>query len=300
MMDFKQLEAFVVLSEELHFTRAAERLGIAQPTLSLQIRALEESVDLLLFDRVGKRITLTQAGVVLLRRAKEVISLVTNAKTELNDLRHLRTGQLVIGMLSGDLDYRLSHLMIEFHREFPQIKISLHGPVDIHQMIQQNQADIGLTVMTGGDDKIVQIPLIHETFGLLVHADHPLAESPNVEFHRLQDWPVVSFPPGYSGRELIDLYCLRQGFRVHPIIETSTVPSIVNLVQNGVGVAALSRQLVESIDANDVRFVPFVDPIPVRDIGIIYRSDKYLSHASRAFIQKLTSHLGTTRSSSDH
>lgn len=244
-----------------------------------------------MFDRIGKRITLTQAGVVLLKHTKQVMQTIKSAQDELDDLKHLYTGTLNVGMLSGDLDFRLTNIVIEFHREFPDIKLTLQGSVNIRQMVLQNQADIGLTVLGHEDDRIIQIPLIHETFGIVTSERHSLAdriEFPFVDLHKL---PLILFPKGFVGRDLIDSHSDEKGIRLEPIIETSTVPSIINMVRNDLGVSVFSRQLIESIGGNDLRFIPLVDPTPFRDIGIIYRSDRYISHAARSFVNKLISRL---------
>lgn len=290
-MDLKQLQAFDVVSQELHFTRAADRLGIAQPTLSLQIRALEESYGIPLFDRTGKRVVLTQAGLIFSKYVKEILQALRSAEAELNDLKHLHTGSLVVGMLTGDLDFRLSDVLIDFRREFPNIKLSLHGPVDVREMVLQNEADIGLTALTQEDAQLVQIPLIHETFGVVAHKSHPIAECSEIALSGVTDLPLILFPRGLVGRELLDAYCSEHAILYEPSIETSTVPSIINLVRHRLGVSVLSKQLVDSIGFDDLRFVPIVDPTPTRDIGIIYRKDRYLSHAARTFIRRLLSHL---------
>jgi LysR family cyn operon transcriptional activator len=288
-MDLKHLEAFVALTEELHFTRTAERLGIAQPTLSLQIRALEERVGLPLFDRTAKRLVLTQAGIVLLKHARHVVQALQSAEEELSDLKQLNVGELRIAMLSGDLDFRLTPMLINFRKAFPKIRLILHGPVDVRQMILQNTADIGLTVISREDDRVVQVPYIHEYFGIVTSAEHPLSTRVEIPFVELPDLPIITFPREYPGRRLIDAYCVEQGVKMKPLIETSTVPSIVQLIRSDLGVSILPFQLFESFGMEDLRFIPIVEPTPVRDIGIIYRADRYLSHAARSFLRMLTS-----------
>lgn len=104
----------MAVCEELHFTKAADKAGISQPNLSLQIKALEEEIGMPLFDRIGKRIALTDAGGVLLKHARGMFQNLQNAKLEIGELRHHQGGTLGVGVLPSELDFRLTPMFIDF------------------------------------------------------------------------------------------------------------------------------------------------------------------------------------------
>ncbi|WP_372631322.1 LysR family transcriptional regulator [Cohnella sp.] len=120
-MELRHLESFKVVCEQLHFTKAAELLNIAQPTLSQQIKALEDGIGTPLFDRMGKRIAITEAGHILYEQCIQIFRNLDYAHDAINDLRTMQRGKLVLGVLPCDLDELLTPVMIEFYQEFPNI-----------------------------------------------------------------------------------------------------------------------------------------------------------------------------------
>ncbi|MGV2644768.1 LysR family transcriptional regulator, partial [Clostridium perfringens] len=122
----------------LHFSEAAHKLGISQPTLSQQIRVLEDEVGVPLFDRMGKKTVQTEAGAILEHYARQMIQQMENAKRAIADLTHLNTGRLRVAVLPSDLDYRLTSLLVEFHKEFPNTQVQIIPSIDIVNQVLNN------------------------------------------------------------------------------------------------------------------------------------------------------------------
>ena len=118
-MELRQLNYFLVLCKELHFSEAAFKLGISQPTLSQQIRVLEDEVGVPLFDRIGKKTVKTEAGNILERYTLEIFRLLDSAEEAIFDLTNLHAGNIRLAVLPSDLDYRLTPLLVDFHKDFP-------------------------------------------------------------------------------------------------------------------------------------------------------------------------------------
>src|SRR3954463_14977185 len=123
-MDLRQLRYLVALAEECHFTRAAERMHIAQPALSQQVRRLEEELGLPLVDRTTRRVALTDAGRLLVDRARRALAEVDAARAELADLAGVRAGRVVIGAMPSTGPFDLSRLLAEYHRRYPDVELS--------------------------------------------------------------------------------------------------------------------------------------------------------------------------------
>ena len=126
-MELKQLEYFMTLSQELHFTRAAEKLGITQPSLSQQIRLLEHEVGMPLFDRVGKKTMLTQAGKELQHHGYNVFHELSQARAVISELQGLKRGTLKIGALLTVVNYLLPPTVMGFHNSYPNVELSVLG-----------------------------------------------------------------------------------------------------------------------------------------------------------------------------
>src|SRR5699024_5942293 len=140
-MELRQLEYFMAVCKELHFTRAAEKLNIAQPTLSQQIKRLEDEVGIPLFDRIGKKIALTEAGKILLKHGQSVFFEIEQAEAALKDLNELQRGKLEIGSLLTCVNYLLPPAIKQFKQLYPNVKLSVHGlkTNDIKKELLENE-----------------------------------------------------------------------------------------------------------------------------------------------------------------
>lgn len=284
-MELRQLEYFIAVCEELHFSKAAEKLGISQPNLSLQIKALEEEIGAPLFDRLGKRISLTTAGHILQKHSRNLLADLQNAYDELAELRHHQGGRLAVGVLPSELDYRLTPLFIDFHRRFPKVGLRIHASVELVKMVLDATLDIAVSLMPIPDDRLTVLPLTEETYGLVVSERHELAGRDSVALDELKGLPIVIYPRGFWGRELVEDACRRQGFELNAIVETTSNPSLFRFVAEGVGASVQTADLVESVGDPALRFIPIRDDPPTRRMAIFHRSDKYLGHVANSFIR---------------
>ncbi|WEG14515.1 LysR family transcriptional regulator [Pullulanibacillus sp. KACC 23026] len=292
-MELRRLDYFVAVCEELHFTKAADRIGISQPNLSLQIKALEEEIGTPLFDRIGKRISLTEAGMILLKYAREMFQSLHNARHEIDDLRYQRGGSLGVGALPSELDFRLTPLFIHFCKTYPNIKLKIVSEVALTELILDNEIDVGISVKPLNDPRLVIRPLSREAYGIVVSKDHAFSSRKSIALTDLKGVPIVIYPRGFWGRDFLENFCQQHGFNLNVVVETSSNPSLFHFVKENIAVAIQAHSLLESIDNLNLRFIPIHDHPPVRETSIIYRSDKYLSHAAQAFIHFAEDQLKT-------
>ncbi|MBE0336679.1 LysR substrate-binding domain-containing protein [Paenibacillus sp. 23TSA30-6] len=285
-MEIRQLQYFLRLCKELHFSEAAYKLGISQPTLSQQIRVLEDEVGVPLFDRIGKKTVKTEAGELLEHYASQVIQQLENAKNAISDLTHLHTGHLRVAVLPSDLDYRLTPVLISFHKEFPHTKVQVIPSIDIYNEVLDNKVDIGVGLGIHSDHRLHRIPFYTETHSLYVNTEHDLADRDMVVPEDLAKVPLVMFPKGFVGRDLVDRWCEDQGILIHPLMETGSATSLFQLVKEGIGATIQPSQLIESFGSLGVRAIP-IEHAPTRHLEMFYRVDKYVSPAAKAFIQKM-------------
>lgn len=289
-MELRHLHYFLTLCEELHFSEAAFKIGISQPTLSQQIRVLEGEVGVPLFDRLGKKTVQTEAGLILQRYAIKAIKELENAQTAIDDLKDAYSGTLRVAVLPSDLDYHLTELLVAFHRDFPSVHIEVIPSIDIPNKVLLNEVDIGLALVEPAHSQLTARPIFKESYCLFVSKKSHLATRKKIEISELADIPLILYPKGFYGRDLIDRWCLTQGIRVEPIMAPGSSTAIFQLIEAGVGASIQPHKLIEAFEDRDMIAIPIEDA-PQRSLAIIYRNDRYLSKAAQRFITELTDYF---------
>ncbi|GIP59868.1 LysR family transcriptional regulator [Paenibacillus sp. FSL W8-0186] len=291
-MELRQLEYFAAICKEMHFSRAAENLCTTQSNLSQQIKFLESELGLPLFDRIGKRIALTDAGKILLEHSQSIFEHVDYAKRAISDLKKMEGGMLDIGILPGDGDLLFDALLIDFHKNYPRLSISVTETMDVYEQVLNGIRDLGVTtVPVKPDERISIIPLFHEEFALAIRSDHPLAKSKTIPFDQLQQLRMVMFGAEHQMTKVIQSYCHERGIVIDTPIVTSTLSTLLSLVNQGIGASILPRMLLDYMNPENIVAVKLLNPTPSQDICIIYRTDKFMGQAAKLFIQELQSFL---------
>lgn len=289
-MELRQLEYFMAVCKELHFTKAAEKLNIAQPTLSQQIKTLENEVGIPLFDRIGRKIALTEAGKILLKHSQRVFYELEQGKAALRDLNGLQIGRLTIGSLFTCVNYLLPSPILKFKQLYPNIELSILGlrNDDIIKGLLENELDLGIAFLPIEDDEIESIPLFTEELSLAVPYDHSLSNKKEVEMKTLKNEQIVLMPENYFLRKLIDTYCIRLGLKLEPTLELTTLDSLIQMVIKGAGVTILPEPYLDYLNNEHIVKVKLIDPTPERKIGFIYRKNKFMCTTTRTFIDQVT------------
>lgn len=288
-MELKQLEYFIVLCQELHFTRAAEKLGIAQPSLSQQIRLLEHEVGMPLFERIGKKNILTDAGKTLLHHSYNVFHEISQARAAISELQGLERGTLKIGSLLTVVNYLLPPTVIKFHNAYPNVELSVQGlrTGDIYKGLLQNELDLGIVFLPIEHDDLEAIPLYQENLALAAPRDHIITKEASVSLQVLKETSSILLPETYFLRQVVNEQCRLMNFAPKPVLEMTTMESIIQMVSNGVGVTILPKAYLDYIDNIHIKTIPIQDPVITTQIGIAYRKNKHLCAASRVFMDQL-------------
>lgn len=289
-MELRQLEYFYAVCQELHFTRAAEKVGISQPSLSQQIRLLEHEIGTPLFDRIGKKTALTESGRLLLKHARNIFHELEQVQTAIKELNGLQRGNISIGTLLTVENYLIPQTLLNFHCLYPAIEISVLGlsTGEIQKRLLENKLDIGIVFLPMEDNELETISLYKEELVLAVPNGHPLENQNNVHLEILRTTPSILFPENnYFIRQLINKSCKDLGFLPKPIFEITTMESLINMVVKGVGVTILPKPYLKYLNNNKIKIIPIVNSNLSREVGIVYRKDKYICAATRAFIDQL-------------
>lgn len=266
-MDIVGLRSFVVLAEDLHFGRAAGRLGIAQPHLSRRIRDLEKDLGAVLFERTQRRVTLTRAGTALLARARRLLDDLRRAGDETRAIAEGKSGRLRIGFIHSATYGTLPELLRLFSRDHPQVGLDLAEMTMAEQAaaLAAGDIDVGILRPVAGVDGLCFETIRREHFLLAVPEDTALSARQKVSLRDLVTTPMIGFPrltsPLFHAR--ITGALDRAG--VTPVIvqEATQIHTVVGLVSAGLGVA-LVPEVAARLGVKGVRFLVVSDgPEPV-------------------------------------
>ncbi|BBB24882.1 LysR family transcriptional regulator [Amphritea japonica] len=288
-MDIRSLRCFQTVARETNFTRAAEKLHLAQPAVSMSIKRLEDQLGLKLFHRNGRRISLTDEGGRLLLHADKIIQAVTDAELEMQELTGLTQGQVRVGIPSMLGSYHLAELLMGFRHSHPNLQLSVveGGTTHIRQLIEQGELDIGIVVDDGESEQLEKVSLIEEEILACVNAEHPLANQPCISYPAFLAEELVLFKEGFFHRQVTE--SLAERYQITPKItfETNLIPLIQSVIRQGFGISALLRPAID--DAGDLIGIPFVEPLTF-NLCIAWRKQRYLSKANQSFVDYLLEH----------
>lgn len=285
-MELRLLEYFMGVCESLHFTKAAEKLRISQPTLSQQIKLLEDRLGTPLFERAGKKVFITQAGKCLLEHCERIFFELDQAFIKIKEIKGLQRGKLIIGCSGSHL---LTTSVISFNRKYPEIELSileLTTEETMHGLLH-NHLDIGVIFLNTQNEQLESIPVLAEEFFLVVTNGHELAERSMINLEQLQEIEFVFLPKKYIIRQFIDQTCQNIGFTLHPKIELTSLDSLLQMVRMNKVATILPKSYLASINDPAIKQIPIADPIPQKQVGIVYRKNAFMDTTMNTFIKHL-------------
>ncbi|EAR56649.1 putative transcriptional regulator, LysR family protein [Photobacterium sp. SKA34] len=288
-MDSRQLTYFVALAETNNFTRAAEKLHIAQPALSMTIKKLEQQLGLCLFSRNERKVELTNEGKVLLLHAKVIIQKIHDAQTAMAELRGLEKGEVRVGIPSMLGSYFFPEIIMGFKSQYPNLKLSIveAGTQSIRKMIIDGELDFGVIINHDLPDSLHPEPLLKSQMVAVVSENHELSKYKSLSFADFFNQELVMFKHGYFHRETIDSICEKYHFTPNISFETNLLAMIFKIVRQDFAITTLLEMVTEY--EPKLIPIPFEEPI-LLDIVMAWRKTGYLSIADQAFIDYVKQH----------
>jgi LysR family transcriptional activator of glutamate synthase operon len=297
-MELRQLRYLVALADECHFTRAAAREHIAQPALSQQIRRLEAEVGLALVERTTRRVAMTDAGELLVARARRILAEVDDAQAELGTLAGVKGGRLAVGALHTMGPVDLSLLLAAFHRNHPAVDLTVReqSSEELAEMLRDDVIDLAfLSVTERIQSRGLELHrLVTEELVAVLPPQHALAARDGVTMTELAGDSFISFRTGSRLRELLDWAAAEAGFEPRIALESNESRRIRSLVSSGLGVAILPRSDAAGPGA-PVAVTPLVEPALTRDVTLASRARRRHSPAAQAFLALTLRVFATTR-----
>ncbi|MBM7790812.1 LysR family transcriptional regulator [Tenggerimyces flavus] len=284
-MELRQLEYFIAVAEERHFTRAAQRMHVAQSGLSTSIRSLERELGAVLFLRNTRSVELTDAGRALLSEARHTLTYVAAARDAVAAVQGVLTGRLVVGSMQCLGALHVPDLLARFSQAHPGIEIHLRHASSPDLVEQVRAGDVDVAFVTTPSRPVAGVavaPLASEPMVLACGAGHALAEKDSVELGELKEETFVDFQPGWVTRDVTDLALAGAEFDRRVAFEVNDVHSLLDLVGHGLGIALVPHTF--TMKRTTARFVPLRAPVPEWRIGIATAAGRPASAAARALL----------------
>lgn len=285
-MDLRQLEFFSAVAGELSFTRAADRLTIAQSAVSAGVRSLEGELGVQLFDRSRRQIRLTGAGDLLLPKVREALDAVNEVRDAAQETAHAITGSIVIGLMTSVTLVDVPGLLGLFRTGHPGVGVRLRaarrGSAGLVDDLASGELDLAFLALSGPvPASLIARPITSSPMVLVVPDGHRLATARTVGLADLAAEEFIDLPPGYASRQIVDDAFTMAGVDRRVMIEVSDIGTAAEYVTNGLGVALLPEFAARA--AREVRRIP-VDTVPDFTVYLAASRTRRVSAAVRAFV----------------
>lgn len=284
-----QLRAFIVVSREGSFTRAAEILNTSQPSISIAIQQLETALELKLFDRSTKFLRLTKASKSFLPVIERLMDQLDVTLSDLHAVAEGTSGNVAVAVLPSIATNVLPATIASFSNAFPKIRIALRddNSSGVQERVRSGEVDLGVAGRIEHSEGLHFEPLIRDPFGAVLHKSHPLAtETGPIKWEELAGYPFISFSADTGIRPHLDTLKHVPENIALPWIEVSNIATVLSLLNTNLGIAALPEMAVSKM-MSEVVFRTLINPPLFRELGLITRIDRSLSPAASHFVEHM-------------
>jgi LysR family cyn operon transcriptional activator len=296
-IELRHLRYFLAVADTAHFTRAAARLHVTQPTLSHQIRQLEGQLELRLFDRVGRRVKLTAAGETLLPHARRVLRELDQAQAALGELHGLKRGLLRVGIVQTVNACVIPEIVARFSAEHGGVRVECGemAVAEIESDLEAGKLDLGISFLPPSRKGLAGEKLFTEELVAVVAANHKLAARRQLRMQDLASQPLALLSPKYCTRQLIDRAFAEAAVSPDLRVEMNSVASILSTVRR-TELMSLLPALALCRQDRGLKTIALTNPTPRRSVGLVWLEGANRRAAAVAFA-KVTESILTERTS---
>jgi DNA-binding transcriptional LysR family regulator len=295
-MEDHKLKVFCTVAETKSFSKASEIIHLTQPAVSLQIQALEELYETKLFDRSSSSVTLTKAGEVLYKYAKNILSLYADAEKQIGELTGLVKGSIGIGASTTIGNNLLPSVISDFKKTRPKIKVHMRvgNTKRIIDLLNSGNIDFGLVEGDVSKQKIKSEPLIEDELVVIVPSFHVWAKRKDISMLEIIKEPIIFREEGSGTRQIIEKYLSSHGISIQNMKITTVLGSTVAIkeaVESGLGISIVSRWSVRKERKYDtLKLLSIKEEKIMRDFSLIFSKNTVPTHAVDEFLSYLRSY----------
>ena len=292
-MEFHQLTYFLAAAQTQNFRKAAERCLVAQSALSRQIAALEYELEVALFTRSKKRVTLTPAGQEFARYVSNAMEQLQEGQQWLTEMQAGQRGTIVLGCIESLATAFLPALFASFHQQYPQVrlKVRVNHTDELIALVEQGEVELGLILDPRLQSELLIIKeLFRQPLHLLVSAQHPLAQHPSALMLKdILKEPFLLLDETSRMGQITQRIFAQRGLPLRPLVEIESVEGLKEMVRQGIGVTLTLPALIRPYQiGTDLALLPITDLTEEFLFALVYRRVGPISRAARAFINTIT------------
>ena len=286
-MEIHQLEYFVATAETGGFSRAAERCNVAQPSLSQQILKLEKEIGHPLFDRLGRKVALTDVGRQLLPRANAILDELQNIKVGIRAEVQEGHGTLTVGFIPTVAPFVLPRVIRRFSQDFPNATLEVHEGLtdELIQKIIDAELDVGITSLPIRNKLIQTEELLTEPLLVASTQKYDIVSRTSLLVKELDAFPFIALSEVHCLGEQVQSFCYQQDLDLNIVCHTSQLTTVQNCVALGLGISLVPQALAISDHSNQIMYRPFSDTAPQRKIAAATHAKRQISFLARQFIE---------------
>ena len=284
-MELRQLKYFITSADTLNFTEAARQCFITQSTLSQQIKQLETELGVQLFERIGKRVFLTETGRDFLPYARQTVADADYGVQRIKDIEDLKTGRLCIGTTFG-LSALITDAIARFSEQYPEIHLEVMflKQDELIDAVRERKVDFALTFeMMEKDDLLTEQPVKTYHLCAIVSDQNPLAQQATVSLRQLADYNICTPARGMNARRMFDSLTNKKGIELQPKLEINEIHTLLHLVRTGRWVAILVDSIIHGEDG--LCAVPLREAALPMPVVWLYPKDMYIRKAMQKFME---------------
>jgi DNA-binding transcriptional LysR family regulator len=287
--DLAELRALVAVAKFGSFRAAAAELHLSQPALSRRIEKLETALGVRLFHRTTRKVDLTAVGREFSQRATHLLNGLDESLLGIRDVAGRVTGEVTLACIPSSIRFFLPDILKEYHQRYPRIVVRLidQGANDVLSTVVRSEADFGFNYIGTQDPQLEFEPVMKEYFVLACKPDHPLARKRKVRWAELAGYDYMSITKASGNRFLLDMALSDLPMRPRWFCEAQHVSTLVNLVEAGLGVAAVPRLAMPPPGHTGLVSVPLVEPTITRSVGLIRRVGRTLAPAAQQLYDQI-------------
>jgi LysR family hydrogen peroxide-inducible transcriptional activator len=295
-MNIRDLEYLVALAEHRHFRRAADACHVSQPTLSGQIRKLEDELGVMLLERTSRKVLFTQAGLLLVEQARTILREVKILREMASQQGESMSGPLHIGLIPTVGPYLLPHIIPTLHEIYPKLEMYLHEAQTSQLLLQldSGKLDCAILALVKESEAFIEIPLFDEPLQLAVYASHPWADRELVPMSDLAGEKLLMLEDGHCLRDQAMGFCFQAGADEDTHFRATSLETLRNMVAAGSGITLLPSLAVPNERKRDgVCYMQCYKPEPKRTIALVYRPGSPLRARYEQLAESIRMHMQT-------
>lgn len=270
-MKLRDLSYLIALAKTEHFGKAAELVHVSQPTLSVQLKKLEDRLGVVLVERDNKNVRLTPAGKVIAEKAMSVLREIEGIKTYAATQKDPLAGDIQLGIIPTLGPYLLPKIIPQLHQELPKLALWLHEE-QTHVLIERlHQGDLDAAILSPpiNDENLIVLPIFHEPFVFAVNRTNPLAKKKTMTLEDIEQEKILLLSDGHCFKEQALSLCQRIHIEPHHFRATS-LETLRHMVMENLG-STLLPALAAQNNSEDIVYIPFKKPTPTRELALVFR-----------------------------